>query len=734
MVERNRTGPVVLGLLMLGTQALAQEPADESPEDDTASEDDAAYEVIVRAEWETPGSVSVIDVAQLSRFERDDIGAVLGEVPGVTVREEDGFGLRPNIGVRGVSSDRSSKITLLEDGVLLAPAPYAAPAAYYFPMVTRMTGVEVSKGPASIQNGPSTVGGALNLVSRAVPEGPVAFVDLAGGLRRTGRLHAYAGTQGRHFGALVEGVGLRTDGFKQLDGGGPTGFDRGEAVLKARWHSSAEGARRQAVEVKLGYSSERSHETYLGLSVDDFADTPYRRYAGSQNDLMGWQRWLAEIRVPVHIDDIRLETVAYHHDLKRVWTRFSRFDSTLDVHGLLSEPATSESEGILAILRGDADSATPEETLLIGTNDRRYRSSGVQSRLTVRSTPGGATSHFEAGLRLHADQIDRLQTEDPFQMRSGTLVPDDEPTRTVVDGVARARAIAAYVHEDLIVGGLHLVPGLRVESIWTRREDADNNAWTHRLVALPGLGLLYDLSSTTAVFAGVHRGFSPVPPGEPVEARPETSWNVEAGLRWRGPWSSVSAVGYFNDYANLTGQCTFSSGCTGQGLDRQFNAGRVWSYGAELEAEHTVALAPELELPLRASYTFTEATFRSAFVSAFPQFGSVAAGDFLPYLARHQASAQVGVRHRRFDVAVSVRTRSPMLDAAGPFEDPLVPALTVLDAAANVQVTQALTVYATGSNLTGTSPIVSMRPLGARPPAPLQVMVGIKAQAGGRER
>ena len=58
----------------------------------------------------------------------------------------------------------------MEDGILLTPAPYSAPAAYYFPLMSRISGVEVFKGPAAIRYGPNTIGGAINLQTRKILE------------------------------------------------------------------------------------------------------------------------------------------------------------------------------------------------------------------------------------------------------------------------------------------------------------------------------------------------------------------------------------------------------------------------------------------------------------------------------------------------------------------------------------------------------------------------------------
>ena len=149
------------------------------------------------------GSAVIIDGTQLDLYEFDDIHRVLQSVPGVYIREEDGYGLRPNIGLRGATSERSSKIAIMEDGVLIAPAPYAAPAAYYFPMMSRMSKVEVFKGPSAIKYGPNTVGGANNMVSRGITEntsseGGEGMFDFAYSQDNYQKAHAYYSRKPKH--------------------------------------------------------------------------------------------------------------------------------------------------------------------------------------------------------------------------------------------------------------------------------------------------------------------------------------------------------------------------------------------------------------------------------------------------------------------------------------------------------------------------------------------------------
>ena len=60
-----------------------------------------------------PGSVDVVDRETLDRANVMTTNEALRKIPGVNVRDEEGLGLRPNIGIRGLNPTRSNKVLLL---------------------------------------------------------------------------------------------------------------------------------------------------------------------------------------------------------------------------------------------------------------------------------------------------------------------------------------------------------------------------------------------------------------------------------------------------------------------------------------------------------------------------------------------------------------------------------------------------------------------------------------------
>lgn len=164
-----------------------------------------------------PGSSYYVDKEQIENELSADINQVLKTVPGVYVREEEGGGLRPNIGIRGATSERTDKVTVMEDGVLIAPAPYSNPSAYYFPTMMRMQSIEIIKGAPLLRYGPQTTGGVINLLSTQIPDSLSGRISTFFGENNQLNSHLYFENGSGPFQFLFERVRQQTDGFKSID-------------------------------------------------------------------------------------------------------------------------------------------------------------------------------------------------------------------------------------------------------------------------------------------------------------------------------------------------------------------------------------------------------------------------------------------------------------------------------------------------------------------------------------
>jgi len=681
----------------------------------------------------TAGSAHVLGNKQLERFEYDDVTQALLSVPGVNVRTEDGMGLRPNISLRGVNPDRSKKITLLEDGILFGPAPYSAPAAYYFPIFTRMTKVKVIKGPAAIGYGPQTVGGAIDFQTREIPDDTAAGADVAAGQYGYGKAHVYAGTNTGKFGFLIEGIRLQNNGFKELDDAfgkrTDTGFTRDEWMVKGGWVTRRDDVKNE-LRLKLTYSAETSNESYLGLTDADFHDNPNRRYSVSQLDRMHNHR--ASI-VATHVLDVgahfKLTTNAYHHDFQRIWRKVNAFPDAA-LFDVLTNPNVGRNPAYVAILQGKQPSGTNSQ-VLIGPNDRNFISEGVESRLLFDGKTGSITHRFEAGFRYHHDYIDRRHSQNGFTVDGNTLTPDGKPTEVTAFNKESTHAVALHALYAVSWKELTLTPGVRTELIRSRSQDrlARDDVKQFNYVVLPGLGAYLGLYRGLGLLAGVYQGFSAPPPGSADGIKPEKSVNYEAGARYMQRLARLESIFFYNDYKNLTDVCTFSSGCTDATVDQQFDAGAARTYGMEVSAEHEVPVRA-YKLPLQLSYTWTKAQFDESFSSQDPIWGNVKKGDWVPYIPRHQLRVQAGVEHARAGANVAVTYVGRMREIPGreKLENTIATdATTVVDLAGYAKIWGPFSLYANIQNLFDSQYIVSRRPFGARPNAPRWTHVGIKA-------
>jgi len=696
---------------------------------------------------EIPGSAHLLTGAALERRQTgfDDVHRLLRPIPGLNIQEEEGFGRKPNIGMRGAGTDRSSKIALMEDGVLIAPAPYSAPAAYYFPTSGRMEGIEVRKGSSQIKYGPNTVGGALNLVSTSIPDRFRLNLRAEGGQHGSGKVHAYAGDSSRHVDWLVETYQARSGGFKDLDGGGDTGFTLQDYVGKLRLHTSAEARMYQQIEVKLGATEDEADETYLGLTEDDFRRDPLRRYAASQLDVFDASHRQYQARhFVVFSPRFDLTTTAWRNDFERAWYKLESVTGT-GLAGVLERPQQFPAQ--YAILTG-ADSAA--DALVVRNNNREYYSQGLQSTLGVLVGLGATRHKLEAGVRFLADEEDRFQQDDGYQMRGGRM----SLTRAGAPGsqtnqVVSASAWAFFLQDRIEWGRVSLVPGVRYETIDLERTDYARTDPARTVptavredtldVVVPGLGASVRVSGALDVIAGVHRGFAPPGPGADTATKAEESVNYEAGLRAHARGLRAEATVFYNDYDNMLGRDTLATG--GAGTGDQFNAGEVHVAGLEASLDYDLrrAVGGDLGWPIRASYTFTDAEFRSSFQSTFGPWGTVQAGDRLPYVPRHQFFAGLGVSGGRWRVDLSAHYVGRMRTRAGQGE--LVPALStdsafVLDALGECSLkgnvlTGPVRLFASVQNLVDRRYVVGRHPAGARPGLPRALMVGVKLRIGG---
>ena len=687
------------------------------------------------------GSAYYISPEEIRKLGYTDINRMLKAVPGVNMYEEDGFGLRPNISLRGTKAERSERISIMEDGVLAAPAPYSAPAAYYFPNVARMEAIEVLKGSSQVQYGPFTTGGAINLVSTPIPNNFSGKANISYGSKNTFKSHAAIGSNWKHFGYMVEYLRYQSDGFKRYEDYAAEGFKRNDIIAKMVVKTDKVRGVNHALELKFGYAGENSDETYVGLSADDFKKTPFLRYAGSQMDKLktDHQQWVATYLLTFS-NKLKVTTNAYYNYFHRNWYKLNDVRAgitskeKISVADVLIDPETNIR--YFDILTGKTD--REGEALLVRANNRTYRSRGIQTRAEYRFNVKEFFFDLEFGLRYHADEEDRFQWDDSYSMKNKKMVLFMEGIHgTNANRVTSANSLASYLLAKLRYNVWTITAGLRYEDIDLLKKDYTKEDLArsgkvrietpnHARVLIPGIGVHYQLLPAASVFFGVHKGFAP--PSAELYQKPESSVNMELGTRVSIGKFKAELIGFYNNYSNMLGSDLAASG--GSGTLEQFNVGEARVKGAEFLVQYQpLPHTCSLRLPLQLSYTYTDTEMRNSFESH--SWGNVVRGDEIPYIFKHALNMQLGIEYKWFYANIGARYNSDMRTSPGQgtiAEREKVPANLILDASVNVLVNKYLTLRLNAINLTNRVYLTSRHPAGLRAGHPFGIYAGANVQ------
>lgn len=734
------------------------EPQDsDAPADSQVRPIDTIVVVASPPESDLPGSGIFLDEDAIRKHSYADINRVLARVPGVYLRQEEGYGLFPNISLRGVDSLRSTKVTLMEDRVPSVPAPYSAPASYYAPNIGRMRGIEVLKGSSQVRYGPHTTGGVINYLSTAIPGRRAIYVNALYGSQNEIRAHANAGdtldTPVGEVGYLLEGYFGQTDGFKKIDRkpgissamADETGFLRIEPMLKLAWEPDTEV--HQRLEAKLGYTHLDADETYLGLSDADFEGDPFRRYAASRFANMEYDHWRTYLRHSIEpTEDLSLVTTAYYGKFDRNWFKSLEVGDETGFEGLSEALAAGGNH--LKVLRGEASG-----TLRYRNNNRHYYVAGVDHMTSYEMELAPGRHTWTAGARYHRDRSKRFQTDEWFEQNDdGAII-----AHTVGDAggggnwVQESQALALFLEDKIEFDGLGLALTLggRFEQVWQDYDDRNApapKASEDYAVAAGGVGATYAFDENWRLFGGLYRGYS-VPDPRGAVARglvPETSVNLEAGLRYALPERAFKSEGtfFFSHFDDLIVESVVRGEAT-----TTDNVGEVDSLGVELSCEYDPGLAFDWPVltPWFASFTYTHAVLANDTQSIEPEsiFSNGRKGNEVPYVPEFQFSIGSGVEYGLLGIALIASYVDEMYTSASNTSQQVrfdkdgnaVPDARfgktdpyfVVDLAAHCQIHEHVRLKLSVHNLLDREQMVSRHPEGPRPGPPLTVLGGLEA-------
>lgn len=574
-----------------------------------------------------PGSAAVIDGRTLEETRVFNVNEALRKVPGVNVRDEEGVGLRPNIGIRGMNPTRSTKVLLLEDGLPLSFAPYGDNASYYHPPIDRYDSIEVSKGSQVIRFGPQTAGGVINYITPEPQQAFGGFVGLAAGTR------GYLNGQ-----VMVTGNGASLDYYRKESDGARENMNSKLDDVNFKWAGQLNESNKLVL--RASHFREDSQLTYSGLTKREF-ELLGARYNPFKNDFFDINRTGLSMTHELRLNaDAKVLTSVYGSYFDRNWWRqASNTDTGASSHNCQGQVGQSRLNGV-ALTDADLNSCLMQGRL------REYRTTGIDSRAQIRHNAFGIAGELEVGVKFQHEVQKRRQenytTYANYLSGTGMALGENQQRRTNATSAFAANRF--QFNERFAV-----TPIMRVENIQLERiNNLGGRGSVNFTEVVPGVGATYSLSDSSTVYGGVHKGFSPPRvedaingSGGSVDLSPERSVNAELGIRSMASENVFFDAAIFrNDFSNLVQVGSIAGGSTA------YSEGKALFQGVEFAGQFDkLSSAVAGNLFTRVAWTWLPtAEQQSRFVQPNGTVAVDHSGKRLPYAPENLLTLTLGYR------------------------------------------------------------------------------------------
>ena len=493
-----------------------------------------------------PGAVDIISPEEMEMIQPASLQDALKIVPGVNARDEEGYGAIPNIGIRGLSPNRSTKVLILEDGAPIQPSLFLSNASYYSPPVERISSIEVLKGATGLRYGPNTIGGVINYQSKTPLKDGIVKGKLGSHGYRLLELEAGTSSEQKSMGGGInlitsEANGFRNNGYRMND----ILVKGGMAIGQSQW-----------LGLKLTRYENEINTSYVGLRPDEFIHTPTKNPAPDDQFLSN--RTSFDINHELEIDtSTKLKTLMYWSQLERnFWRR---------------DVASKTRQGTSFVDCGGT-------AYCVTGRNRNFDMLGIDSRLFTNYQAFGIQNESEIGVRLHSETMSNKTERSNAGPRARTGVITGNENND-------AKAVALYLQNRfLFTDQFAVTPGVRVESYRQNRKNEMNGVQgqANNTELVPGIGATWQLAPELQLYSSVYKGFAPAMisaaiSGDGVDQKldAERSMNIEFGFRGQAQKWTYEGAAFRMDFSNQIVNQALSGGIS------KTNGGQSLHQGAE---------------------------------------------------------------------------------------------------------------------------------------------------------